>query len=145
MEFLRNAYSGFGAGVRFRVYTEDEISEFLDTFSPLFDAASIRESSLGRPLTRNHALHDRPLGEVLYELTGRTDESLLTDIEAQPTVTPGASLKHFDPLDLHLVLVAVRDGADVLCTSNVRDYTMDRIGPVRIATPATLADDYGLA
>jgi hypothetical protein len=55
-------------------------------------------------------------------------------------VAPGPSLKHFDPLDLHLMLVAVRDGADVLCTSNITD-TVERIGPVRIATPDQLADD----
>jgi hypothetical protein len=60
------------------------------------------------------------------------------------TVTPGPSLRHFDPFDLHLALVAVRDGADLLCTSNTTDYTMDSIGNVRIATPGALADDYGL-
>jgi hypothetical protein len=81
---------------------------------------------------------------VLYELTGQTDESLLHDLEGQPTVTPGSSLRHFDPFDLHLALVAVRDGADVLCTSNTTDYTMERIGNVRISTPAALADEYGL-
>ena len=144
MEFLRNAYTGFGAGSRFRVYAPDEVEQFLDTFAPLFDVDNIHASPLGRVLTPNHALHDRPLGEVLYELTGETDDSLLENLERQPTVTPGASLKHFDPLDLHLALVAVRDGADVLCTSNTTDYTMDRIGRVRIATPAQLADNYGL-
>jgi hypothetical protein len=144
MEFLRNAYSGFGAGERFRVYEPDEVELFLDTFAPLFDVDRIHASPLGRALTPNHALHDRPLGEVLYELTGKTHESLLEDLESQPTVTPGPSLKHFDPLDLHLVLAAVRDGADVLCTSNITDYTMERIGPVRIATPDQLADDYRL-
>ena len=77
-------------------------------------------------------------------MTGQSDESLLADLEGQPTVTPGPSLRHFDPFDLHLALVAVRDGADVLCTSNTTDYSMDNIGHVRIATPANLADDYGL-
>lgn len=89
-------------------------------------------------------MHDQPLGEVLYELTGQTDETLLADLESQPTVTPGPSVRHFDPFDLHLALVAVRDGANVLCTSNTTDYTMARIGQVRIATPAALADEYGL-
>jgi hypothetical protein len=144
MEFLRNAYTGFGAGQRFRVYAPDEVEQFLDTFAPLFDVNNIHASPLGRALTPNHALHDQPLGEVLYELTGATDESLLEGLERQPTVTPGPSLQHFDPLDLHLILVAVLDGADVLCTSNTTDYTMEHIGPVRIATPGQLADDYGL-
>lgn len=144
MEFLRNAHMGFGAGERFRTYDENELEEFLDTFAPLFDVDNIHSSPLGRALTPNHALHDRPLGEVLYELTGQTDESLLDELESQPTVTPGPSLRHFDPFDLHLALVAVRADADVLCTSNSTDYTMERIGNVRISTPVALADEYGL-
>jgi len=83
------------------------------------------------------------LGEVLYTLTGQTDVTLLAALENQPTVEPGPSLRHFDPLYLHHALTAVRDGADVLCTSNTTDYTMASIGHVRIATPAALADDYG--
>ncbi|HEY6888824.1 MAG TPA: hypothetical protein VI300_13620 [Solirubrobacter sp.] len=145
MEFLRNAYEGFGAGNRFRRYDEAELTEFLDTFAPLFDATSIHASPIGRALTPNHALHDQPVGEVIHALTGYDDVSLLAELERQPTVTPGQSLKHFDPFDLHLALVAVRDGADVLCTSNTTDYTMDAIGPVRIATPLALAEAYGLS
>lgn len=135
MEFLRNASMGFGAGARYRAYDPDEIEAFLDTFLPLFDADKIQASPLGRALTPDHALHDLPLGEVVHAMTGRSDASLLEELERQPTVTPGASLRHFDPFDLHLALVAVRDDADVLCTSNTTDYTMQRIGPVRIATP----------
>lgn len=144
MEFLRNTYMGFGAGDHFRTYEPDELEEFLDTFAPLFAVGKIRASPLGRALTPDHALHDRPLGEVVYEMTGQSDESLVADLEGQPTVTPGPSLRHFDPFDLHLALVAVRDGADVLSTSNTTDYSVDNIGHVRIATPANLADDYGL-
>lgn len=144
MELLRNAYMGFGAGERFRTYHQDELESFLDTFAPLFDLENIHTSALGRALTPNHALHDRPLGEVVYEMTGQTDETLLAGLESQPTVTRGPSLRHFDPFDLHLALVAVRDGADVLCTSNTTDYTMANIGRVRIATPGELADAYGL-
>lgn len=144
MEFVRNAYEGFGSGDRRRAYDEREVEQFLDTFSPLFDVENIHESPLGRALTPDHSLHDRPLGEVVYELTGQTHDALLADLEAQPTVTPGPSVRHFDPFDLHLVLVAVRDGANVLCTSNTRDYTMERIGGVRISTPFSLADEHGL-
>jgi hypothetical protein len=88
MEFLRNAYSGFGAGDRWRTYSEQDIEEFLDVFAPLFDADNIRSSPLGRALTPNHALHDKPLGAVIYELTGRKHDELLADLEAQPAVTP---------------------------------------------------------
>lgn len=61
MEFLRNAYMGFGAGERFRTYDEDELEEFLDTFA-LLDVENIHASPLGRALTPNHALHDQPPG-----------------------------------------------------------------------------------
>lgn len=145
MEFLRNAHAGFGTGPRARRYSEDEIVAFLDTFAPLFDVENIYASPIGRALTANHELHDKPLGEVIYALTGQHETSLLADLQAQPAVSPGPSLQHFDPFDLHLALVAVRDGATALCTSNTTDFTMEHIGPVRIVTPHTLADDYGLA
>lgn len=51
MEFLRNAYMGFGAGERFRTYHQDELESFLDTFAPLFDLENIHTSALGRALT----------------------------------------------------------------------------------------------
>lgn len=87
MEFLRNAYMGFGGGDRFRAYEAEEIEEFLDTFAPLFDVDKIHASPLGRALTPDHSLHDRPLGEVVYAMTGETDVSLLAELEGQPTVT----------------------------------------------------------
>ena len=102
VKFLRNAYEGFGPGDRFRTYEHEELEEFLDTFAPLFDVDRIHDSPIGRALTPNHGLHDRPLGEVLYELTGKENEELVADLEAQPTVTPGSSVQHFDPFDLHL-------------------------------------------
>jgi hypothetical protein len=95
MEFLRNAHMGFGAGTRFRAYDQDELAEFLDTFEPLFDPDDVHASPVGRALTENHALHDKPIGEVLYELTGKTGESLLADLESQPSVTPGPSLRPY--------------------------------------------------
>ncbi len=142
MEFLRNAHEGFGAGARSRTWTDEQLADFLDTFGPLFDGDNVRTSPIGRALTSNHMLHDRPVGEVIYEMTGQTNDSLLADLEAQPTVTPGPSLRHFDPFDLHLALVAVRDGADILCTSNTTDYTMKSLGSVRIYTPQALAAEY---
>jgi hypothetical protein len=144
-EFLRNACEGFGAGERWRTYSLEEVEEFLDTFAPLLDVENIHTSAIGRYLTPNHALHDRPIGEVIYELTGRRDDTLLADLESQPAVTPGPSVRHFDPFDLHLALVAVQDGADVLCTWNTNDYSMERIGRLRIVTPPVLAREYGLS
>lgn len=145
VEFVRNALDGFGSGNNVRRFSPEEIEEFLETFGSLFAEENVQESPMGRALTSNHALHDMPVGQVVYELTGRDDGSLLADLESQPTVSPGPSLKHFDPFDLHLALAAVEAGADLLCTSNTTDYTMESIGPVRIVTPLTLAQEYGLA
>jgi hypothetical protein len=90
VEFVRNALEGFGSGEAARRYGAEEIEAFLETFAPLFDDDNVQASPMGRALTGNHALHDMPLGQVLYELTGRDDESLLADLESQPPVTPGA-------------------------------------------------------
>jgi hypothetical protein len=44
---------------------------------------------------------------------------------ASPSTDPRPSVRHVDPFDLHLALVAVRNGANALCTSNTTDYAMD--------------------
>ena len=88
MEFLRNAYGDFGGGERFRVYEPDKVELLLDTFAQLFDVDTIHASPLGRALSANHALHDRPLGEVL-RADGRRRRVAAEDLESQPTVAPG--------------------------------------------------------
>jgi hypothetical protein len=144
MEFLRNAYDGFSVGDRQRRFTEEDVEAFLELFVPLFDAANIRDSPLGRALTPNHSLHDKPLGQVVYELTGRTRPELLEDLDQHPAVRSGASVAHFDPFDLHLVLAAIEHGATMICTNNTTDYSMGSIGDIAVVTPTALADAFGL-
>jgi hypothetical protein len=48
------------------------IEAFLDHFAPLFNPDNIQPSPIGRALPMQVSLHNRPIGEVVYELTGRT-------------------------------------------------------------------------
>lgn len=73
MEFVRNALDGLG-GVS---YDMELIDAFLDHFAPLFNSDNVEPSPIGRTLPARTSLHNRPIGEIVYELTGRTREGLL--------------------------------------------------------------------
>lgn len=99
-EFVRNALHGLG-GVRYDI---DHIEEFLDAFGALFDPDNVAVSPFGRSLTRQTWLHNRPVGEVVYHLTGRTREDRLEDLPAQLRVVAGG----LDAYDVHLVAARPR-------------------------------------
>jgi hypothetical protein len=46
------------------------IEAFLDHFSPLFNPENVEPSPIGRALPVQASLHNRPIGEIVYELTG---------------------------------------------------------------------------
>jgi hypothetical protein len=77
---------------------------------------------------------------VVYELTGRTRDDLLSDLDAQVSVTIG----QFDPYDVHLVAAAVEAGADVICTNNTKDFSMQRIGKLEVLTSYGLGRRFDL-
>jgi hypothetical protein len=58
MEFIQNALDGLG-GVR---YETDLIEEFLDGFGALFGSANVATSPIGRALTAQAWLHNKPSG-----------------------------------------------------------------------------------
>jgi hypothetical protein len=60
------------------------------------------------------SLHNRPIGEIVYELTGRTREDLLDGLPRQLRLVAG----EFDVYDIHLVAAAVARDADVICSAN---------------------------
>jgi hypothetical protein len=136
MEFVRHAHEGL-TGER---YTTEEIEEFLDAFTPLFEPDNIAPSPIGRSLTQQTYLHDQPLGEIVYHLTGCSREDLLENLNAQVRVT----VAEFDPNDVHLVAAAVDAGADAICTANATDYTMSHIGAMEVLTPFQLGRRFGL-
>ena len=136
MEFVRNALDGL-AGVTFTI---DEIEEFLDSFGALFDPDNVVTSPIGRSLTSKTWLHNKPVGEVVYHLTGRTRE-LLDGLPEQLRVVTG----EFDAHDVHLVAAAVEWGADVICSSNRRHMPEGRLaGGIEVVGPGKLAAELGV-
>lgn len=138
MEFLRNALEGL-AGVSYEI---DLIEEFLDGFGSLFDPDNVATSPIGRSLTSQTWLHDKPIGEVVYELTGRTRDDLLDDLPEQLRVASG----EFDAYDVHLVAAAATRGANLICTSNRRHMPEGPLaGGIEIIGPGRLAAELGIA
>ena len=137
MEFIRNALDGLG-GVRF---TLDEVEEFLDSFGVLFDPDNVADSPIGRSLTSQTWLHNKPIGEVVYHLTGRTREELLDGLPQQLRIVSG----EFDAHDVHLVAAAAERGADLICTSNRRHLPEGPLaGGIEVVGPGRLAAALGV-
>ena len=132
-EFVRNARTGALARDRVPV-AEDLIAEFLDGFPNLFDPATTPRVSIGRSILDRPLLLDRAVGQVVYELTGRSREDLLRDLHDQQIV----AIEDFDPADLHLLVAAVEHEADAICTSNTTDFRQAAYGDIRIVRPHQL-------
>ena len=138
MEFVRNALEGLG-GVQYEIAV---VEEFLDAFGALFDPDRVATSPVGRSLTNQTWLHNRPIGEVVYHLTGKTRADLLADLPTQLRVVSG----EFDAYDVHLVAAAVARGADVICRANRRRLPEGRLaGNVHVIGPGRRAVDLGIA
>jgi hypothetical protein len=138
MEFVRNALEGLG-GVRYDI---DDVEAFLGAFGWLFDPDNVAPSPIGRALTRETWLHNRPIGEVVYHLIGRTREDLLADLPEQLRVVSG----EFDVFDVHLVAAAVARGADVICSANRRHLPEGQLaGALHVIGPARLASELGVS
>jgi hypothetical protein len=106
-------------------------------------AANTDWSELPAPGDRHETwLHSRPIGEVVYHLTGRTREHLLAELPEQLRVVAG----ELDAHDVHLVAAAVERGADVICSSNRRHLPEGRLaGDLRVLGPGGLAAELGIA
>lgn len=137
MEFVRNALDGL-SGVS---YDMSQIERFLDHFAPLFNPDNVEPSPIGRALPVKTSLHNRPIGEVVYELTGRTRAELLADLPQQLRLVAS----EFDAFDVHLVAAAVARGADVICSSNrVHLPEGSLAGGIAVIGPGRLAADLGV-
>jgi len=103
---------------------------------------NIEPSPIGRTLPMQTSLHNRPIGEVVYELTGRTRDELLAGLAEQLRLMAG----EFDAYDVHLVAAAVTRNADVICTAN-RAHLPEGplIGSIEIIGPGRLAAELGIA
>jgi hypothetical protein len=121
-EFVYNAYKGT---LTRGVPVEPELlSEFLDGFPHLFDPETTPRVSIRRNVIERVWMLGKPVGQVVYELTGRQRTDLLTRLRDQRIV----GVDDFDPSDLHLLVAAVEQGADVVCTSNTSDLRQSAYG-----------------
>jgi predicted nucleic acid-binding protein len=131
-EFVYNAYKG---NLTQGDPVEPELlSEFLDGFPHLFDPETTPRVSIGRNVIERVWMLRKTVGQVVYELTGRQRTDLLTRLWDQQIV----GVDDFDPSDLHLLVAAVEQGANLVCTSNTTDLRQPAYGSIRIATPAAL-------
>jgi hypothetical protein len=138
MEFVRNALEGLG-GV---TYEMSQIERFLDHFAPLFNPDNVQPSPIGRALPAQTALHNRAIGEVVYELTGRSREQLLADLPAQLRLIAS----EFDAFDIHLLAGAVQRGASVICSANRAHLPEGPLaGGIEVIGPGRLAAQLGIA
>ena len=131
-EFVYNAYQGnltHGQEV-----DEALLGEFFDNFPRLFDPDATPRASIGRNLVDRVWMLKKPVGQVVWEITGRSRDDLLETLERQQLV----GIDDFDPSDLYLLVAAVEQEVDILCTSNTRDFKQATYGTIRIATPSDL-------
>jgi predicted nucleic acid-binding protein len=110
------------------------LTEFLDGFPHLFYPETTPRVSIGRNVVDRLWMLNKPVGHVVHDLTGRQRADLLTQLHEQQIVGIG----DFDPTDLHLLVAAVEQGADVVCTSNTTDLRQSAYGTVRVAIPSAL-------
>ena len=137
-EFVRNARVGALSRDGTPV-PEDLIAEFFEGFPNLFDPETTPRVSIGRNILDRPLLLERPVGQVVYELTGRARDDLLRDLEKQQIV----GVHDFDPADLYLLVAAVEHDADTICTSNTTDFKQPMYGEIRVVRPHELMADFG--
>jgi hypothetical protein len=138
MEFVRNALDGL-SGV---TYDMPQIERFLDHFSPLFNQDNVQSSPIGRALPAQAALHNRPIGEVVYKLTGHTRQKLLADLPDQLRLIAS----EFDAFDVHLLAAAAARDADVICSANRAHLPEGPLaGGIDVIGPGRLAAELGIS
>jgi predicted nucleic acid-binding protein len=131
-EFVYNAYRG--ALTRGRPVEPVILTEFLDGFPNLFDPATTPRVTIGRNIVGEVWMNQKPVGEVVWKLTGRNREDLLERLHEQQLV----AIDDYDPADLYLLVAAVEQEADFICTSNTSDLKQPTYGHIRIVTPGAL-------
>jgi hypothetical protein len=94
--------------------------------------------SIGRNVLDRAALYRQPVGQAVYELTGRSRDDLLVELGTQQIV----DVHDFDPADLYLLVAAVEHHADTVCTSNTTDFKQPHYGTIRVVRPHELIAEF---
>ncbi|HEX7064876.1 MAG TPA: PIN domain-containing protein [Bacillales bacterium] len=112
LEFWRHAEQGFGN----QTFSKDEIDEFNErVLAPLLQRNSPINSVVGRYSIETVLRENRPIGEVLVELSGCTSEKARQIVEQQEMSEP---LHHFDQNDFHVWVTAIQADCRYIVTSN---------------------------
>nr|WP_280688996.1 PIN domain-containing protein [Lentibacillus salicampi] len=135
-EFIRNASNGLGKGNRMLKYGGHEIEFFLNEFlSPI--TAHYAElpvnNFVGRYSVETIMIENRPIGAVLTELSGCSNE-----MAEHITSSLGMSepLYRFDQEDFHVWVTAIQEECDYIVTANSRRFpakigNIERIHPFK--------------
>jgi predicted nucleic acid-binding protein len=128
LEFYRHAVDGsFGI-----VFDPDDVWDYVDAHRSLI---AVEQAPIGRSLPSRTDLHNLPLNEIVYELTGKTRADLLAEVGR------GTTLPEFDPYDLHVLAAAVGAGADAICSA---DSIFEKVDWIEVFTPGRLGREFGL-
>jgi predicted nucleic acid-binding protein len=128
LEFFRHAVDGtFGI-----VFDPEDVRDYLEAHRPLID---VQQAPIGRSLPSRTDLHNLPLNQIVYELTGKTRVDLLASLGR------GTTLSEFDPYDLHVLAAAAEAGAEAICSS---DGIFEKVDWIKVFTPGRLGREFGL-
>jgi predicted nucleic acid-binding protein len=127
LEFFRNATGGTLP----QTFEREDVWAYVEAHEPLLE---VEQAPIGRSLPRRTDLHNLPLNEIVYHLTGKQRDDLLAELEEPST------LKDFDSNDLHVLAAAVSGGAEAICSS---DGTFEPITWIDTYKPGRLAAEFG--
>lgn len=134
-EFVRNASQGIGKGEKRVVYNQQEIEAFLNEFlDPIFQYYTKLpvNSLVGRYSVETVIRENRPIGEVLVELSGCDHETAKQIVSSQEMSEP---LYRFDQEDFHVWITAIQEECDYILATNHRRFPA-QIGPIKRIHPS---------
>lgn len=122
IEFIRKATEGLGRKEKTIQYDYYEIQSFIDEFlSPILDY--YRElpikSVLGRYSIEAIIRENRPIGDVLVELSACNDETAIEITKSEEMHIP---LHKFDQNDFHVWITAINENCHYIVTSNDKRF-----------------------
>ena len=119
-------------GLQKVTYTAEDLDSYMDdVIYPVLEQNQAVNSTLGRfsYLVRLYA--NRPIGEVLVELTGSTSTEVEQIIKTEGMEEP---LHKYDPEDAHIWVTAIQERCDYIVTSNTHRFP-ERIGNIKRIHP----------
>lgn len=136
-EFCRKAFNGVGPSDR--IFQYEEIAFFLNEyFGGILDDYPPVNSVVGRYSVETISRENRPIGEVLVELSDCTPEQALKIVQQQEMNEP---LHKFDQNDFHVWVTAIQTQCDYIVTSNTRRFPK-RIGDIQRIHPYDFFHSY---